>query len=207
MVCTHCLEDRYRTSHRFLISARDWLECVYERLIYPHLICSILQVDRRVDGNTYDSIATQKAVDLVRATRMGSLCYPTRGLLKGGSETVSTAISTRSWEGSEFTSFLMTAGAVTNTHIDMHVAHDREFDVPAAGTMWSVNRDHVGPAKRAIVMCSHDKERVIQALRLNTTKTATTLLWKNQDTPTLSLPRGHPMLCCTKQQGATHVTA
>lgn len=140
---------------------------------HPHLICSILQVDRQVDGITYDSIATQKAVDLVRATRMGSLCYPTRGHLKGGSETVPTTVGTKSWGGSEFTSFLMTAGAVTNTHIDMHVVHDREFDVPAAGTMWSVARDHVGPAKRAIVMCSHDKERVIQALRLNTTKTAT----------------------------------
>ncbi|CAN0479499.1 unnamed protein product, partial [Hapterophycus canaliculatus] len=67
----------------------------------------------------------------------------------------------------EFASFLVNAGAVTSTHIDMHVAHDREFDVPAAGTMWSVNRDHVGPAERAVVMCSHDKERVIQALRLN----------------------------------------
>lgn len=126
-----------------------------------------------MDGNTYDSIATPKAVDLVRATRMGSLCNPTRGHLKGGSETVSATIGTKSWGGSEFTSFLMAAGTVTNTHIDMYVAHDREFEVPAAGTMWSVDRDHVGPAKRAIVMCSHDKERVIQALRLNTTKTAT----------------------------------
>lgn len=129
----------------------------YERLICAHLICSILQVDRRVDGNTYDSIATQKAADLVRATRMGSLCYPARGRLKGGSETVSTTIGGKSWGGSEFTSFLMDAGTVTSTHIDMYVAHDREFDVPAAGTMWSVNRDHVGPAKRAIVVCSYDK--------------------------------------------------
>ena len=30
----------------------------------------------------------------------------------------------------------------------------------------SVNREHTGPAKRAIVMCAHDKDRVIEVLGL-----------------------------------------
>lgn len=65
----------------FLVSARDELKSVYKRLIYPYLIFFILQVDRRADGNTYDSMMTQKAVDLVRATRIGRLCYPTKGVV------------------------------------------------------------------------------------------------------------------------------
>lgn len=65
----------------FLVSARDELKSAYERLIYPYLIFFVLQVDRRADGNTYDSM-TQKTVDLVRATRIGRLYSPTRGRLK-----------------------------------------------------------------------------------------------------------------------------
>ena len=51
-----------------------------------------------------------------------------------------------------------------------------------AGTMMSVNRENTGPAKRAIVMCAHDKDRVIEVscLLIDMTETAASVRWGDQ---------------------------
>ena len=62
----------------------------------------------------------------------------------------------------------MTEGNPTNSHVDITClwwsTAKIVFARCPAGTMMYVNRELTGPAKRAIVMCAHDKDRVIEIL-------------------------------------------
>lgn len=104
---------------------------------------------------------------------MAELCFPQRGGKwgrKGGSETISITRGGKTWGGSEVTSWAMPDGSVTLPHIDGLDVLGEQMFLSAAGTMRAVRRDHLGPAKRAIVICSGDKDKVVAELGLDLEK-------------------------------------
>ena len=130
-----------------------------------------LYVDQKeevVDKTSRHSIHCEKGIGLVRQTRMADLCYSIRpgGVLQGTQTGTTTTPDGSRFAGSEFTCWTMPDGSVTSSHIDTY----NNFDVPAAGTLTAVDRRYCGLAKRAIVMSSRDRERVVASLGLDTSK-------------------------------------
>ncbi|CAN0216779.1 unnamed protein product, partial [Ectocarpus fasciculatus] len=130
--------------------------------------------DMPVDAVSYDSIKCREASELVRNTTMGGLCHSERKDARGGTLTGEMRVDGKAWSGSEVTAFAMTSCAVTNPHSDGQMVHGKFFLLPAAGTMRSVNRRDVGPAKRAVVTCAHDMDKVVHVLKLDIRKTSST---------------------------------
>ncbi|CAN0232663.1 unnamed protein product [Ectocarpus sp. 6 AP-2014] len=126
--------------------------------------------DDKVDALSFNTIECVGASDLVRNTRMGGLCHPDRPPTRGGVLTGTTSVRGKSWSGSEVTAFAMRTGGVTHSHVDAQMVHGEHLYLPAAGTMRSVNRRGSGPAKRAILMCAHDMDRVVDLLGLDVNK-------------------------------------
>jgi len=127
-----------------------------------------VQEDKRGDDKTtYETIKCAAGLDLVRNTRMFALCGPARRSIPGG--LLTRAIRTtgeEKWEGSRTTFFAMNEGGVTLPHADTQMVHGVDLLLPAAGTMRSVLRREDGPAKRALIVCSHDLENVQRVLDL-----------------------------------------
>lgn len=139
--------------------------------------CRILSVDQEddmVDSTSYNSIKCREASELVRNTRMGGLCHSKRQDARGGTLTGEMNVDGKAWSGSEVTAFAMTSRGVTKPHFDGQMVHGEFFLLPAAGTMRSVNRRDKGSAKRAVVTCAHDMDKVVSELKLGITKTAST---------------------------------
>jgi len=116
------------------------------------------------DQVSYSTLKSSAAIQIVRSTRMGGLCYPRRSGVSPGSQTQT---KRGSWGGSEFTSFAVNSGYVTNTHVDLFEVDGKTVLPPSVGMLHAVNQNHVGPAKRAIVVCDLDREAVVEALRLD----------------------------------------
>lgn len=148
-------------------------------IVYPKInlklrfFCFTFQENNRVDDDTYETVESKEARDLVQETSMGFLCFPKRRGSNGGSETVLQKNGSESFGGSSVGTFLMSEGCVTDTHIDQYDVNGNEIDVPAAATLWSVERTPPGPVKRAIVVCSADRDDVIRVLSLDIRKNAT----------------------------------
>lgn len=121
-----------------------------------------------MDGNCRETMRSDEAMNLVRKTRMGGLCFPARARQPGGELVKALSIDNKSWTGSECTAFAMVAGSVTNAHVDSQLVLGEDLLLPAAGVMMSVNRKEDGAAKRAVVVCAHDMERAVAVLKLNT---------------------------------------
>ncbi|CAM9479955.1 unnamed protein product [Ectocarpus sp. 13 AM-2016] len=126
--------------------------------------------DEKVDAQSFNTIKCSGASDLVRNTRMGGLCHPHRPRTRGGVLTGTKSVRGKSWSGSEVTAFAKRRGGVTHSHVDAQMVHGESFILPAAGIMRSVNRRGSGPSKRAILMCAHDMERVVDLLALDVSK-------------------------------------
>lgn len=140
-----------------------------------HSIFVVAQVDNPKGSTHRQSMNSPDAIGLLRRTRMAEMCFPQRGGkwgAKGGSETLPITIGGEAWCGSEVTSWAMSEGAVTNPHIDTHVVRGERIFLPAAATMRAVRRDHIGPGKRAIVVCAGDKDKVVTMLGLDLEKLA-----------------------------------
>lgn len=130
-----------------------------------HCFALVLQQeDVKVDEVSYSSLESKTAIKMVRSTRMGGWCYPRRRGAEPGSQTQKRP---GTWGGSEFTSFAVNRGYITNTHVDVFEADGERVYPPSVGILTAVNRNHVGPAKRAIVVCADDREAVVEALRLD----------------------------------------
>ncbi|CBJ27861.1 conserved unknown protein [Ectocarpus siliculosus] len=131
--------------------------------------------NQRVDACSYQTIECAAATGIVRKTRMGALCYPdtadTAGTDNTGGElTKPVSIGEVLWAGSEVTAFATRRGSVTHIHVDALEVNEKPLFLPAAGAMRSVNRGDRGPAKRAIVVCAHDMDRVVRLFKLDVRK-------------------------------------
>lgn len=71
------------------------------------------------------------------------------------------------WGGSRVTFFCMGRDGFTRPHVDTQNVHGVDLFLPAAGTMRSVQHSDEGPAKRAIIVCVHDREKAIRVLDLS----------------------------------------
>lgn len=128
-----------------------------------------------MDACSYQTIQCTVATGIVRKTRMGTLCYPDRADTAGtdntgGKLTKPVAVGGVLWAGSEVTAFAMRRGGVTQIHVDSLVINGETLLLPAAGAIRSVNRGDRGPAKRAIVICAHDMDRVVRLFKLDVRK-------------------------------------
>lgn len=136
----------------------------------------LLQEDDKEDKECAYTMKSPVSLQLVRQTRMGQLCYPDRGGGgKGGSLTkVRRMKGYGAWGGSNVTGFAMRPGARTPPHVDQQVVFKDMEILPAAGIMTPVRRDEAGPAKRAILVCAHDKEQVVTLLGLKVSEPSAT---------------------------------
>ncbi|CAN0036817.1 unnamed protein product [Scytosiphon promiscuus] len=126
-----------------------------------------VEEDALVDRKSLTTIRCEKAMKLVQKTRMGGLCYPARASHQGGELVKGASKGNESWAGSECTAFASVAGSVTNAHVSSQLVHGEELFVPAAGFIQCVDGRIGGAARRAVVMCAHDMDRVVDVLRLD----------------------------------------
>lgn len=120
-----------------------------------------------MDSASLNSVKAPDAAEVIRRTTMGGICFPGRSGKDGGVQTES-SISGIPFRGSEIMLFAMDGGGA-KVHFDVQgvVGGCSAMYMPAAGMMLAVNRDHKGPAERAIVMSAKDKATVISTLKLD----------------------------------------
>lgn len=111
---------------------------------------------------------------MLRDTRMGQLCFPSRHGHRGGTLTGSLAGSR--WGGSECMLFAKDDG-MTNPHIDVQSVPGGTGEIihmPAAGVIRTVNgADSDRPAKQAIVVHADDMDSVVKTLGIDISQEST----------------------------------
>ncbi|CAM9708097.1 unnamed protein product [Ectocarpus sp. 6 AP-2014] len=104
-----------------------------------------------------------------RRTRLGEVCFPHRGGVwdaKGGVQTSSTVINGSRWCGTEVTSWASPSGWLTQLHVDKHQVAGKIYLPVSVCTVRPVRRDHIGPAKRAIIISPGDMDVVVRVFGL-----------------------------------------
>jgi len=116
------------------------------------------------------SMRSPKAIKILQRTRMMEMCSSSgKGRWSGrsGEQNSTIVIDKERWGGSEVTLWAMSKGIITLPHFDTHTVAGTTFFAAAVGTMRPVRRDHIGPAKRGILVCAQDRLKVARMLKLD----------------------------------------